>query len=55
MKLDPQQEALRLFSEWYEFCLKNGVEPEVIVENFGEMKLITDAEMIEKIDGFLND
>lgn len=45
-----QDEAIRLFSEWYEFCLENGVEPESVVENFGEMKLITDVEVIKKID-----
>jgi hypothetical protein len=49
-----QAEAYRLFSEWYEYCLDNGVEPESIVENFGEMRLITDAETIAKFENFLS-
>jgi len=49
-----QDEATQMFSDWYEFCLENGIEPESIVESFGEMKLITDEEVIKKIESLLN-
>lgn len=44
-----KQIAAEMFSEWYEYCLDNGIEPDEIVEDFGEIMLITDPEMIEKI------
>ena len=42
--------AEEMFDEWYQFCLENGVEPEKVVENYGEMMLVTDIEMIETIE-----
>lgn len=48
-ELNKKQIAAEMFSEWYEYCLDNGIEPEEIVEDFGEMMLVTDSEMIEKI------
>jgi hypothetical protein len=44
-----RQVAAEMFSDWYNYCLENGVEPEEVVEEFGEMLLITDSETIEKI------
>jgi hypothetical protein len=55
MTATTQDEATRMFSEWYEYCLEKGIEPESIVENYGEMKLITDIDIIEKIDSLLNE
>lgn len=43
------EKAAELFDDWYQFCLENGVEPEKVVEAYGEMLLITDSDMIEKI------
>lgn len=44
-----KEKAKELFSEWYEFCLENGVLPEEIVLEFGEMCLITNLDAIEKL------
>jgi hypothetical protein len=44
-----KQVASEMFSEWYNFCLENGVEPEEVVEEFGDLLLVTDSETIEKI------
>lgn len=33
-----------MFSDWYELCLLNGVEPEKIVERMGGMTLVTENE-----------
>jgi hypothetical protein len=46
--------ALDMFSKWYEFCLENGLEPEIVVENFGEMLLITNADLVEKVKNILD-
>lgn len=48
-KSDLRESAVKKFSEWYEFCLENGIEPEEIVSEFGEMILITNPETTEKI------
>jgi len=41
--------AAQMFSDWYNYCLENGVEPEEIVEEFGEMLLVTNSDTITKI------
>jgi hypothetical protein len=46
--------AYRLFSEWYEYCLNQGVEPESIVASFGEMLLLTNQEQIDRVQEFLH-
>lgn len=38
------QDALLDFSNWYEKCIENGIEPEAVVADVGEMKLITNLE-----------
>ena len=40
-------EALEAFEAWYERCLESGIEPESIVEDVGEMKLLVNEEQIE--------
>ena len=47
------EEALNSFSQWYETCLDNGLEPELVVESFGEMMLITDAHKVELVKEYL--
>ena len=46
-------EALDMFSKWYEKCLENGLEPEKIVEDFGEVILITEPEKVEIVKQFI--
>lgn len=42
-------EAFEKFSEWYEACLDSGVSPEDVVAKMGGMALITNEELIEKL------
>lgn len=44
-----EEEAFRIFAEWYERCLENGIEPELVVEKMGGMMLITNDVLVEKI------
>jgi hypothetical protein len=43
-------EAYGQFSDWYENCIENGIDPEEIVARMGEMMLITDIEIIEFLE-----
>lgn len=42
--------AAKLFAEWYEYCLESGIMPEQIVEEFGEMRLLTTEDELEKFN-----
>ena len=44
-----KDEAYEMFSEWYEKCLENGIEPEEIVARMGGMALVTDDELVERL------
>lgn len=44
-----KEEAYAQFSEWYEACLENGIEPEEIVSMMGGMALVTDEEVVSKL------
>lgn len=44
-----EEEALEKFSEWYELCLESGIEPEAVIARMGGMALITDEEVVEKL------
>ena len=44
-----KEEAYKVFSEWYEACLENGIEPEEIVARMGGMALVTDDELVERL------
>jgi predicted RNase H-like HicB family nuclease len=44
------EEAVELFEEWYEKCLEAGIEPEEAVANVGGMALITDEELVERLE-----
>jgi len=54
MKSTEQKNAFDMFSTWYEYCLENGIEPESIVSDFGEMLLITNPDTIEKVQNMLD-
>ena len=47
MDMNAHQNAEELFEEFYDYCLENGLEPENIVKDFGEMLLLTNKEDIE--------
>ena len=47
--------ALEAFEDWYEKCLESGIEPESIVEEVGEMKLLVNEEQIERYDNATKD
>ena len=42
-----RESALEAFEAWYERCLESGIEPESIVDEVGEMKLLVNEEQIE--------
>jgi hypothetical protein len=42
-------EAFAKFSAWYEECLEHGVSPEEVVAMMGGMALITDQDLISKL------
>ena len=42
-----REAALEAFEAWYERCLESGIEPESIVDEVGEMKLLVNEEQIE--------
>jgi hypothetical protein len=50
-----KDEALEAFSKWHESCLENGISPEEIIAEMGAMALITDENLIERIqaDGLI--
>lgn len=41
--------AFEMFSEWYEACLENGIEPEEIVSQMGGMALLTNDELVDRL------
>jgi hypothetical protein len=42
--------ALSMFEEWYDACLEHGIEPEQVVEQVGEMKLLVNEEQIKAFE-----
>lgn len=46
--------ASDMFDEFYNFCLENGIEPEQIVKDYGEMMLVTNQEDVDKCEDVLN-
>jgi hypothetical protein len=44
-----EDEALQMFSDWYERCLNSGIEPERIVERMEGMMLVTDPGRVEEL------
>jgi hypothetical protein len=49
-------EAFEIFSSWYEGCLESGIDPEEIVSKMGGMALLTNDELVERLqnDGEIN-
>ena len=46
-----KKSAYKIFSDWYEGCVENGIEPEEIVAMMGGMALITNEELVERLQG----
>ena len=46
--------ASDMFDEFYNFCLENGIEPEQIVKDYGEMMLITNQEDVDRCEELLD-
>jgi len=44
-----KEEAFDKFGEWYEECLENGIEPEEIVAMMGDMALVTNPDLVDKL------
>jgi hypothetical protein len=44
-----KKSAYKIFSDWYEGCVENGIEPEEIVAMMGGMALITNDELVERL------
>jgi hypothetical protein len=44
-----EEEAFARFSDWYEACLENGISPEDVVIRMGGMVLITNEQLIERL------
>ena len=49
-----RETASDMFDEFYNFCLENGIEPEQIVKDYGEMMLVTNQEDVDKCEDVLN-
>jgi len=49
MKINNIEDAKKIFEEWYEACLESGVEPEEAVFKMGGMALITDDELVDRL------
>lgn len=45
-----KEEAYSQFCDWYEACLESGLEPEEIVARMGGMALITDQELVDRLE-----
>jgi len=41
--------AFENFSKWYEQCVENGLEPERVVARMGGMALITDEDLVNRL------
>ena len=50
-----RETALKAFEDWYEKCLESGIEPESVVEEMGEMKLLVNEEQIERYENSAED
>ena len=50
MKISNLDDATTLFGEWYEACLEAGIEPEEAVSKMGGMALITDDELVDRLE-----
>ncbi|WP_161776267.1 hypothetical protein [Polycyclovorans algicola] len=43
-------EANEIFGNWYNACIENGISPEDVVKQIGGMALITDEDLVEKLE-----
>lgn len=44
-----REEAFQKFSVWYNDCIENGISPEEVVAQMGGMVLVTDDDLITKL------
>ena len=44
-----EDQAFEMFSLWYDRCLANGIEPEMVVAKMGGMALITDQDLVSRL------
>jgi hypothetical protein len=49
MTLKDVNAAHKVFSDWYEGCLENGIFPEEAVAKMGGMALITNDELVDRL------
>ena len=49
MNISNLDDATKIFGEWYEACLEAGIEPEEAVFKMGGMALITDDELVDRL------
>ena len=50
MKFNNVEEAFKVFSDWYEACLEKGILPEEAVSRMGGMALITNDELVDRLE-----
>jgi type IV secretory pathway VirB6-like protein len=43
------EQAYEQFEKWYELCLNFGIQPELIVAKMGGMALVTDENIVNKL------
>jgi hypothetical protein len=44
-----ETEAYEIFEQWYDDCLENGIDPNVIIERMGGLYLIANEELINRL------
>jgi len=49
MNINDLHDATKIFGEWYEACLEAGIEPEEAVSKMGGMALVTDEELVDRL------
>ena len=42
-------DAYEVFAKWYEDCLESGIDPNDVVQQIGEMYLLTDNDIINQL------
>ena len=52
--IQKREAASDMFDEFYNFCLENGIEPEQVVSDCGEMMLVTNQEDVDRCQDVLN-
>lgn len=45
-----KSEAYDQFSQWYESCIEHGLDPSAVISEIGGMILITNEDLIQKLE-----